>query len=439
MAKNNEDGAARKLIDCVQQLSLGDVLAMSLQQWIVLGAAAVAVAAPIFGLGYGLGRNKEKARTAQLEREIRDLRDPARPNDKVVAEELQKERRHAEKLENELSSTRARLTDYDRLRQALDGGNNELWRFHESAVPNDVLNAIHSSTMRVLVFANLKGGVGKTTTAANLAAYYQSIGYRVLLIDLDYQGSLSSTVQNAAGKKASTIADKIISGEMTVEQFDPAVYNLGSNLANLSLIPTGYRLNQQEQRKLTRWLLNMEPLDPRYMLARFLAHKTFTDAYDLVIVDTPPRLSLGAINGLTAATHILIPTILDGMSAENVATFIGQIQQWFVKDLNPRVQIAGVIGTMTPTNTLASEFAEATTQEAALARIRQETFDATGFEPHMFDRTIPDTTRFAQDAGRTIAYLDQRAPNATTRQVIETLGQEVATKINLPPPPRRGA
>ena len=307
MSQDKGGGAASKLLECVQQLSLADAFAMPLQQWVALLGAAAVIVGPIFGAGYRVGRNKEKrqievalaaakTKVTQLEREIRDLRDPARPSDKVVAEELEKARKHASELEKELGSTRVRLTDYDRLRQALGSENNELWRFHPSAVPNDVLNAIHSSGIKVLVFANLKGGVGKTTTAANLAAYYQSIGYRVLLIDLDYQGSLSSTVQNAAKKKASTVADKIISGEMTVEQFDPAVYNLGNQLSNLSLIPTGYRLNQQEQLLLTRWLLNLEPLDPRYMLARFLANKKIVDAYDLVIVDTPPRLSLGAIN-----------------------------------------------------------------------------------------------------------------------------------------------
>jgi cellulose biosynthesis protein BcsQ len=438
MSKDNNEGAASRLLECIQQLSLADVQAMPLQQWFVLIAAAAAVATPIFGVGYAIGRGKEKAKMAELEREIRDLRDPARPSDKVVVEELQKARSHAAELRQELGLARTRLTDYDRLRQALDGDNDELWRLHKSAVPHEALNAIHSSGVKVLVFANLKGGVGKTTTAVNLAAFYQSVGYRVLLIDLDYQGSLTSTVQNAAHKQPSTIADKIISGEMAVEQFDPAVYNLGSDLANLSLVPTGYRLNQQEQRKLTRWLLNLEPLDPRYTLARFLAHKKIPDAYDIVIVDTPPRLSLGAINGLAAATHVVIPTILDGMSAENVATFIRQLQEWFVNDLNPRLQIAGVIGTMTPTNKHASGFAEDTTQERALVRIRDDTLDTTGVgAPHIFDHTVPDTARFAQDAGRTIAYLDKRATNAATRKVIEDLGQEVATRIGLKA--RRGA
>ena len=151
MAKENKEGAANTLLECVQQVSLADVQAMPLQQWFVLGAAAVAVATPIFGLGYGLGRNKEKGRTdAALralsttqhdltatrvalstrdnelqgvrsrlnaaETENRDLRDPARPSDRVVAEELQKARAHAEELQKELSSTLTRLTEYDRLR-----------------------------------------------------------------------------------------------------------------------------------------------------------------------------------------------------------------------------------------------------------------------------------------------------------------------------------
>ena len=156
MSKDKAEGVASKLLDCVQQVSAADFLAMPLHQWGLLAATATAILAPIFGVGYGLGRNVAKNRISLLEREIRDLRNPDRPADLVVVDELKKARQNAEELATQLSLTTGRLTEYDRLRRALEGENNELWRFHSSTVPNDVLNAIHSSDMRVLVFANLR-------------------------------------------------------------------------------------------------------------------------------------------------------------------------------------------------------------------------------------------------------------------------------------------
>ena len=108
------------------------------------------------------------------------------------------------------------LDNLSRLIKELDKDDGELWQFHKSIVPRDVLDKIHQKGLRVITLANLKGGVGKTTLSANLAAYFAECGRRVLLIDFDYQGSLSATVLRAVGKpEVYSEADKLLVGKLS--------------------------------------------------------------------------------------------------------------------------------------------------------------------------------------------------------------------------------
>jgi cellulose biosynthesis protein BcsQ len=88
------------------------------------------------------------------------------------------------------------------------------------------------------------------------------------------------------------------------------------------------------------------PDDVRYRLARALLHSHVQDAYNFVIIDAPPRMTLGFINGLCASTHLFVPMLLDAPAANAVSRFAQQFRR-LVPTANPFLQFAGIIGTMT--------------------------------------------------------------------------------------------
>lgn len=166
----------------------------------------------------------------------------------------------------------------------------------------------------IISVVNFKGGVGKTTICANLAGYFAKAGKRVLLIDFDYQGSLSDT-------------------KLTVLS------------SNLWIYPAFYGFSRSEVQVMFRWLTAKDP-EIRYNLHRYLQSHTFqTDpetAFDLVLIDCPPRLLTGSVNALAASTHVLVPTILDGQSNNATLNTLQAIQQ-FRQKLNPALKTLGVV------------------------------------------------------------------------------------------------
>lgn len=372
----------------------------------------MAIAASIPAYWYGRWRQK--------------LKDPTSPTVPPKSPETGAGR-PLEDCERDVAELKAKLENVGRLTRALDEDSEELWRFHRTVVPTELLDRIHASGMKVLVFSNLKGGVGKTTCAANLAAYFERLGHSVLLIDFDYQGSLSKTVLRAAERpEVVSLTDKLLAGRLTAANVIEPGHGLAPRLPNMSLLPAGYELNRQETRLLMRWLLQLDVEDPRYALARVLAAPEINKKFKVVIIDTPPRLTLASVNALCAGTHFVVPTILDGLSIENVGSFLQQTSDWFRKDLNPRIQLAGIIGTMTTSNVNLSNV-----ELIARTTLAKMALEHWGAGPHVFEQFVPDTARFRADAGYDIAYLDERRPNETTRKVIEKLGEEVATRIKL--------
>lgn len=193
-----------------------------------------------------------------------------------------------------------------------------------------------------------------------------------------------------------------------------------------------------------RWLLQQGEPDPRFVLARLLAglDELAPDRRpDLVLIDTPPRLGLATVNALCASTHVIIPTNLDAAAVENIQTLVGQLKTWFRGELNPRIELAGIIGTMTlqalPDKT--ERASRLTAEQAAQSKWGAraggiEALQALEEWPqnaYVLKQTVPDTVRFKQDAGRTIAYLDRLKSNEDTRSVIARLGRELAGRIDL--------
>ena len=95
------------------------------------------------------------------------------------------------KLRSDLKKYEAQLVGFNKLRDALNGEEDELWKLYNAEPPADFSDRMSENKPKIITVINLKGGVGKTTTVANLAAHFDHMGKRVLAIDLDYQGSLT--------------------------------------------------------------------------------------------------------------------------------------------------------------------------------------------------------------------------------------------------------
>jgi len=181
---------------------------------------------------------------------------------------------------------------------------------------------------RIVVFANQKGGVGKTTSAANLGAYVAELGKTVLLVDFDPQGNLSSSV---GARKDGPGVYELITGATGFKQVvqTTAVPRLSAISANNDLSGANVELVEQAHRE--------------YFLKKALeAHRS---EYDYIFIDSPPSLGLLTINGLVAADTVFIPLQCEYFALEGLTQLlqsIKRVQQHFNKALD----IGGIMFTM---------------------------------------------------------------------------------------------
>jgi cellulose biosynthesis protein BcsQ len=149
-----------------------------------------------------------------------------------------------------------------------------------------------------------------------------------------------------------------------------------------------------------------------------------TSGFDVVLIDAPPRLTPGTINALVASTHLIVPTILDPLSAETVASFLQQA--WTLREhMNLDIELAGIVGTMTPAQPLANDLREV--QQAALAIVRTGLLQWHG-DTHIFDRDIQDLAAIDRTAGQQVIYSEQ---NNKVFQMFTELGKQVCGRIRL--------
>ena len=184
----------------------------------------------------------------------------------------------------------------------------------------------------VISFANQKGGVGKTTSAVNVATYLAVLKKNVLLIDLDPQGSATSGV----GVKKSTAtytSYEVLIGECDIfDAIIPTSYkNLSVIASNVSLAAADFELISEKERE--------------YFLKEQLDKLKKDGRYDYIIIDCPPSLGITTINALTASNGIILPIQCEYYALEGLSQLMSTIKR-IKNNYNPKLFVVGILVTM---------------------------------------------------------------------------------------------
>lgn len=250
-----------------------------------------------------------------------------------------------------------------------------------------------------IAVTNQKGGVGKTTTAINIAYYLAKFGHKTLLVDFDPQGNATSGLGIDKQTLTTTVADVITNHA----QLDDVV--IATEHQNLALAPAMPTLANTE----------VELAQAEHRLNRLKsAIQSSTVHYDFIIIDCPPSLSLLTVNGLIAARYVLLPVQAEFYALEGLGQLL-ETMKLIRKNLNPTLDLIGVLPTMVDSRTSLSS--------QVLAEISKH------FPAKVFKSTIPRNVRLAEapSHGVPIGAYDRwskgaRAYKAVTKEVIERVG-----------------
>lgn len=246
-----------------------------------------------------------------------------------------------------------------------------------------------------IVVANQKGGVGKTTTAVNLAAALKEMEKRVLLVDFDPQGNASSGFGVDKNTVSPTVYDVLINGAPCAKAIVSTPY--GDLLpSNKDLAGAGIEMVGLHRRE--------------YLLANAL--DTVEEQYDFILIDCPPSLELLTLNGIVAAKSVLIPVQCEYYALEGLSDLMNTLRL-VKRRLNPRITVEGVLLTMYNGRTnLSMQVAEEVKRH---------------FKGQVYATVIPRNTRLAEapSHGKPVTAYDKWSKGA---EAYKALAEEILEK-----------
>lgn len=250
----------------------------------------------------------------------------------------------------------------------------------------------------VIAVTNQKGGVGKTTTSINLAYCLAQAGKQVLLVDFDPQGNATSGLGIDKSQLETTVLEVVHKG---VPLSDAVI---ATRYKNLSLVPATPQLANAE----------VELAKAEHRFTRLRDALAGYDAYDYVVIDSPPSLSLLTVNGLIAANYVLLPVQAEFYALEGLGQLLETIQL-IRKGMNPTLELIGVLVTMLDSRT--------TLSQQVYEEVKKH------FPGKVFDTAIPRNVRIAEapSHGEPVGAYDKWCKGA---RAYKALAKEVMTRVD---------
>lgn len=413
------------------------------------GVLAIATAMIAFFIGRSMGFSADAEARAALEQERdtlsnelseakldfrdldaarRDLEEEASKLRELLGRRALEAERHEAKTDAIVAKSQRLGGEYEsyrtRIRAAVDG---EIWtRALKEA--DQVKHLARRSAIPIIAVGNFKGGVGKTTIAANLGAYFadaQPDGdrapRRVLFVDLDFQGSLSSILVSVAdgeieNRVVSVFEDDPVTPEEMVSVVAAPLEARGFRPGS-RFLDCDYAAAAQEERYLFDWVsAEQTGADLRLKLSGFLYSRAVQNSFDVVMIDMPPRNSTFSFNALAAATHLIVATRHDVLSAEAIPRFVDFVEA-HRPVICPNLKMVGIAPNMLRPNDSTRAYVEPVALDAA-RRWRGEG-ELSLLPPIQLRAAISGA------AGRNFAYLE----DASIRRLFSDFGDAVAKRL----------